>query len=44
MTRDPVASLALERAALLSADIEGQLTARAKDGMRPLFAVLAKPP
>ena len=42
MTRDPVASLALERAALLSADIEEQLTARAKDGMRPLIAVLAK--
>ena len=39
---DPVASLALERAALLSADIEEQLTARAKDGMRPLIAVLAK--
>ena len=42
MTRDPVASLALERAALLSADIEEQLTARAHDGMRPLIAVLAK--
>ena len=42
MTRDPVASLALERAALLSADIEEQLTARSKDGMRPLIAVLAK--
>jgi hypothetical protein len=42
MTRDPVASLALERAALLSADIEEQLTARGKDGMRPLIAVLAK--
>jgi hypothetical protein len=42
VTRDPVASLALERAALLSADIEEQLTARAKDGMRPLIAVLAK--
>ena len=42
MSRDPVASLALERAALLSADIEEQLTARGKDGMRPLVAVLAK--
>jgi hypothetical protein len=42
MTRDPVASLALDRAALLSADIEEQLTARGKDGMRPLIAVLAK--
>jgi hypothetical protein len=42
MIRDPVASLALERAALLSADIEEQLTARAKDGTRPLVAVLAK--
>ena len=42
MTRDPVASLALERAALLSADIEEQLTARSQDGMRPLIAVLAK--
>ncbi|MBV8755405.1 MAG: hypothetical protein JO328_21335 [Hyphomicrobiales bacterium] len=42
MTRDPVAFLALERAALISADIEEQLTARAKDGMRPLLAVLAK--
>jgi hypothetical protein len=42
MTRDPVASLALERAALLSADIEEQLTTRVKDGMRPLIAVLAK--
>jgi hypothetical protein len=42
VTRDTVASLALERAALLSADIEEQLTARAKDGMRPLIAVLAK--
>ena len=42
MTRDPVTALALERAALISADIEEQLTARAKDGMRPLIAVLAK--
>ena len=42
MSRDPVASLALERAALLSADIEEQLTARGKDGMRPLLAVLAR--
>jgi hypothetical protein len=42
MTRDPVTALALERAALISADIEEQLTARAKDGMRPLVAVLAK--
>jgi len=42
MNRDPIASLALERAALISADIEEQLTARAKDGMRPLIAVLAK--
>jgi hypothetical protein len=41
-SRDPVASLALERAALVSADIEEQLTARQKDGMRPLIAVLAK--
>jgi hypothetical protein len=39
---DPVTMLALERAALVSADIEEQLTARAKDGMRPLIAVLAK--
>ena len=42
MIRDPIASLALERAALLSADIEEQLTARSRDGMRPLLAVLAK--
>ena len=42
MTRDPVASLALERAALISADIEEQLTARNEHGMRPLIAVLAK--
>jgi hypothetical protein len=42
MTRDPVASLALERAALISADIEEQLTARKEHGMRPLIAVLAK--
>jgi hypothetical protein len=42
MTRDPIVSLALERAALISADIEEQLTARAQDGMRPLIAVLAK--
>jgi hypothetical protein len=42
VTRDPIASLALERAALLSADIEEQLTARSRDGMRPLIAVLAK--
>jgi hypothetical protein len=42
MTRDPVAALALERAALISADIEEQLTARSRDGMRPLIAVLAK--
>ncbi|HEV2956685.1 MAG TPA: hypothetical protein VGX95_11250 [Xanthobacteraceae bacterium] len=42
MTRDPITSLALERAALISADIEEQLTARSKDGMRPLIAVLAK--
>jgi hypothetical protein len=42
MTRDPIAALALQRAALISADIEEQLTARAKDGMRPLIAVLAK--
>jgi len=41
-SRDPVAALALERAALISADIEEQLTARVKDGMRPLIAVLAK--
>ena len=40
--RDPIASLALERATLISADIEEQLTARGKDGMRPLIAVLAK--
>jgi hypothetical protein len=42
MTRDPIAALALDRAALISADIEEQLTARANDGMRPLIAVLAK--
>ena len=42
MTRDPIASLALARAALLSADIEEQLTARTEHGMRPLIAVLAK--
>jgi hypothetical protein len=42
MTRDPVVSLALERAALISADIEEQLTARNEHGMRPLVAVLAK--
>ena len=42
MTRDPIASLALERAALVSADIEEQLTARNEHGMRPLIAVLAK--
>jgi hypothetical protein len=42
MTRDPVVSLALERAALISADIEEQLTARKEHGMRPLIAVLAK--
>jgi hypothetical protein len=42
MTRDPISSLALERAALISADIEEQLTAREKDGTRPLIAVLAK--
>jgi hypothetical protein len=42
MTRDPVATLALERAALISADIEEQLTARKEHGMRPLVAVLAK--
>jgi hypothetical protein len=42
MTRDPVASLALDRAAVLSADIEEQLTARREHGMRPLVAVLAK--
>ena len=42
MTRDPVVSLALERAALISADIEEQLTARNEHGMRPLIAVLAK--
>jgi hypothetical protein len=41
-TRDPVVSLALERAALISADIEEQLTARKEHGMRPLIAVLAK--
>jgi hypothetical protein len=42
MTRDPISSLALERAALISADIEEQLTARKEHGMRPLIAVLAK--
>jgi hypothetical protein len=41
-SRDPIGSLALERAALISADIEEQLTARRRDGMRPLIAVLAK--
>ena len=42
MTRDPIASLALDHAALISADIEEQLTARKEHGMRPLIAVLAK--
>ena len=42
VTRDPIASLPLARAALLSADIEEQLTARTEHGMRPLIAVLAK--
>jgi hypothetical protein len=42
MTRDPIATLALARAALISADIEEQLTARKEHGMRPLIAVLAK--
>jgi hypothetical protein len=42
MTRDPLSVLALERAALISADIEEQLTARKEHGMRPLIAVLAK--
>jgi len=39
---DPVSHLALARVALISADIEEQLTARAEHGMRPLIAVLAK--
>jgi len=39
---DPVSRLALARVALISADIEEQLTARAEHGMRPLIAVLAK--
>jgi hypothetical protein len=39
---DPVIRLALDRAALISADIEEQLTARREHGMRPLIAVLAK--
>lgn len=39
---DPVSRLALSRVALISADIEEQLTARAEHGMRPLIAVLAK--
>jgi hypothetical protein len=42
MISDPITSLALARAALLSADIEEQLTARTEHGMRPLIAVLAK--
>jgi hypothetical protein len=42
VTRDPIASLALDRAALISADIEEQLTARKEHGMRPLIAVLHK--
>jgi hypothetical protein len=42
MTRDPVASLALDRASVISADIEEQLTARKEHGMRPLIAVLHK--
>ena len=42
MTRDPISALALARAALISADVEEQLTARERDGMRPLIAVLAK--
>jgi hypothetical protein len=42
MSRDPLSLLALQRAALISADIEEQLTARKEHGMRPLIAVLAK--
>src|SRR5712691_5884014 len=42
MTRDPVGRLALDRAVLISADIEEQLTARKEHGMRPLIAVLHK--
>src|SRR5947209_12343014 len=42
MTHDPVGSLALARAVLISADIEEQLTARKAHGMRPLIAVLHK--
>ena len=42
MTNDPITTIALARAALLSADIEEQLTARKEHGMRPLIAVLAK--
>ncbi len=41
-SRDPIVALALDRAALISADIEEQLTARKEHGMRPLIAVLAK--
>ena len=39
---DPITRLALSRVALISADIEEQLTARTEHGMRPLIAVLAK--
>jgi hypothetical protein len=39
---DPVIRLALDRAAVISADIEEQLTARKEHGMRPLIAVLHK--
>jgi hypothetical protein len=42
MTNDPIATIALARAALLSADIEEQRTARKEHGMRSLIAVLAK--
>ena len=39
---DPLAFLAHARAQFLSEDVEEQLTARARDGTRPLVAILQK--
>ena len=39
---DPVGLLALARAQILSEDVEEQLTARGRDGYRPLAAVLGR--
>ena len=39
---DPLGLLALARAQILSEDVEEQLTARARDGYRPLVAILVK--